>query len=242
VRVLAIVHEDGPVVGVFGEVARELGHEIEQWGPGWGAPPSRPFEDYDAVWVFGGMQNTHEEDDYPWLRDEDRLIRGLIAQGTPMLGVCLGGQLIAKAAGARVERAAAPEIGFTEVEVLPAAGADPIFSALPPRLRALQWHYYRFDVPVGATMLARSELCPQAYRLGDVVWGLQFHPETTREDFLRWVSDYERMPDADPTGFDAERLRQDTETWIDQWNAVGRAIARRFLELAALRPREGPRP
>lgn len=230
--VLALIHEKPPCSGIFAQAAEARGDRIEEWSPAWDEPPSRPIEEYGAVMIFGGVMNTHEEDDYPWLRDEDALIRRLLEHGTPMLGICLGAQLIAKATDTPVVRADWPEIGFYDVELLPAAKDDPLFFGLPDRVMALQWHYYRFELPPSAVPLARNALCWQAYRLGDTVWGLQFHAETTRADWLRWIAEWEAIPDADRSGFDPDRLRAETDFYIGRWNEIGYELATRFLEVA----------
>ena len=231
-HVLALIHEEGPCSGVFAEAAAERGDTIEEWSPASGTPPSLALDEYGAVWIFGGVINTHEEDDNPWLREENGLLQSFLARGVPMLGICLGGQLIAKACHAAITPAVMPEIGFHEVELLPAAASDPLFSGLPDRLMALQWHYYRFDVPAGAVALAENPVCTQAYRLGDVVWGLQFHAETTREDWLRWVAEWEALEGVDKTGFEPDRLRAEAEVHMARWNDVGRELASRFLGVA----------
>jgi GMP synthase-like glutamine amidotransferase len=232
VHVLALIHEPPPCSGVFAEAAAQRGDEVEEWSMAWGTPPSRPLEEYGAVWLFGGLVNTHEEDDHPWLRDENLLIRRLLDRRVPMLGICLGGQLMAKAVSAPVTRAEVPEIGFHEVRLTPEAAGDPLFAGLPERVMALQWHYYRFDVPSGAVTLAANEVCPQAYRLGELAWGLQFHAETTRGDWLHWIDEWEAVPDADHTGFEPDRLRAETDVHMERWNELGRELAGRFLEIA----------
>jgi GMP synthase-like glutamine amidotransferase len=232
VRVLALIHEPPPCAGVFADVAMARGDEVEEWSLAWGTPPSRPLDEYGAVWLFGGVVNTHEEDDHPWLREENLLIRSFLERGTPMLGVCLGGQLVAKATNAPVTKAPNPEIGFHEVWLTPEAADDPLFGGLPERIMTLQWHYYRFDVPAGGVTLAANTICPQAYRLGELAWGLQFHPETTREDWLRWIAEWDAIPGADRTGFDPDRLREETDLYMHGWNELGRELAGRFLDIA----------
>ena len=138
-----------------------------------------PPESYDALVVLGGGMNVHEADRRPYLRDEIALLEETLAARRPVLGVCLGAQLLAAAAGAEMHRARTPEIGWREVELCSAAAADHVVGALPRRFTAFQWHSYAFDIPFGAVELARNEVCPQAYRLGDAAWGVQFHPEVT---------------------------------------------------------------
>jgi GMP synthase-like glutamine amidotransferase len=232
VNVLALIHEPPPCSGVFAEAAAERGDQVEEWSLAWGTPPSLPLDQYDAVWLFGGVMNTHEEDDHPWLREENFLIESFLDRGVPMLGICLGGQLIAKTAHSRITKAPLPEIGFHEIRLTPAAAEDPLLSGLPERLMALQWHYYRFDVPAGAVTLAENSVCPQAFRLGELAWGLQFHAETTREDWLRWIAEWEAIPGVDRAGFDPDRLRDETGVHMERWNEIGREIAGRFLAVA----------
>jgi GMP synthase-like glutamine amidotransferase len=232
-NILAIVHEPPPCSGVFADPARERGDVVEEWSLAWGTPPARPLDEYGAVMIFGGLMDTHEEDDHPWLVDEDELIRTFLARGTPTIGVCLGGQLIAKATGTRVSRIEIPEIGFADVDLLPDAREDPLFHGLDDTLKALEWHHYCFDLPAGAVPLARNAACLQAYRVGEAAWGLQFHAETTYADWIRWVEEWDALPDADRTAFDPVRLKDEAERHMEQWNEFGREISRRFLELAA---------
>jgi GMP synthase-like glutamine amidotransferase len=231
-HVLALIHEEGPCSGVFAEAAAARGDQVEEWSVAWGTPPARALDEYGAVWIFGGVMNTHEEDDHPWLREENLLLQTLLDRGMPMLGICLGGQLLAKAVHTEVTRSPVPEIGFHPVWLTPSAATDPLFAGLPERLMTLQWHYYRFDVPAGAVRLAENGVCPQAFRLGELAWGLQFHAETTHEDWLRWVAEWEALPGVDRTGFDPDALRAEVPLYMDDWNELGRELATRFLAVA----------
>ena len=139
----------------------------------------------------------------------------------PLLGVCLGAQLVAKAAGAAVRPAAEPEIGWCDVE---RTGEDAVLGVLPARFPAFQWHYYAFEIPAGAQELARSPICPQAFRLGEVAWGVQFHPEVTRDIVADWIA--ESSGDA-PAGLPAE-----TDERIDEWVRRGRSLCAEFLAAA----------
>jgi GMP synthase-like glutamine amidotransferase len=168
--------------------------------------------------------HVDQEEHHPWLVEEFEYLGGLLVGEVPVLGVCLGAQLVAKAAGAAVGPAAEPEIGWCDVE---RRGDDPVLGVLPERFPAFQWHFYAFDVPAGGVELARSRVCPQAYRLGDAAWGVQFHPEVTREVVASWV---EEAPDEAPEGLHAE-----TDERIDDWTQLGRSLCAAFLHAAASR-------
>ena len=147
--------------------------------------------------VFGGAMHVDQEAHHPWLREEEQYVRTLLDRRVPLLGVCLGAQMVAKAAGARVGPAAEPEIGWCDVD---RKVDDPVLGVLPARFPAFQWHFYAFDVPADAAELARSRVCPQAFRLGEQAWAVQFHPEVTREIVAGWVAE---APDEVPGGADA---------------------------------------
>jgi GMP synthase-like glutamine amidotransferase len=223
-NVLSIVH--GPNVGaeVFADAVRTGGHAHLEWSPQSGMVPR--LEEAGAVLVFGGSMHVDQEDEHPWLRVEDDLLRRALDAGTPVLGICLGAQLLAKAAGAWVGPAAQPEIGWYPVELTDAAADDSVFSRLPRRFDAFQWHYYAFDVPPGALELARNDACPQAFRVGDRAWGVQFHPEVTLDQVRSWIDDKENVP------VDWRALAQETEQHIVEWNELGRTLCGAFLEAA----------
>ena len=222
-RVLSLIHQDDAPTGTFADAVRERGSDLLEWNLARGAPPEPP-EAFDAVLVFGGGMNVDQEDQHPWLREEEDLIKSLLAAEVPLLGVCLGGQLIAKATGAHVGPATQEEVGWHKVELTPEAADDPLFSAVPARLEAFQWHSYAFDLPPGGVPLARNPAGLQAFRIGDSAWGIQFHAEVTREIVEGWLA-------SDRTG------RQIDLAPMERWVRVGRALADRFLDVAAGRPR-----
>ena len=222
-RVLSLIHQDDAPTGTFADAVRERGGELTEWNLARGAPPEPP-EVFDAVFIFGGGVQVDQEDQHPWLRDEDDLIKSLLAAEVPLLGVCLGGQLIAKAAGGHVGPAPREEVGWHEVQLTPEAAGDPLFASGPERFDTFQWHSYAFDLPPGGVPLARNPVGLQAYRIGDSVWGIQFHAEVTREIVEGWLAS------------DRSGQRIDLAP-MEQWARVGRALADRFLDVAARRPR-----
>lgn len=230
-RVLAIVHQRDAGPGVFAEAIRSAGGELVEWTPAERPqPPADPFG-YDAVLVLGGAMNVDEAERYGWIAEEQALLRELLAREVPLLGLCLGGQLLAAAAGAQPHRASRPEIGWHQVEVTPEGEDDPLLGPLAPQFEAFQWHSYEFPLPPGAVHLARSEVCLQACRLGEHAYAIQFHPEVSRSDALHWIDDYEADPDAVRLGIDPAVLGPETEEKISAFNQLGRELCRRWLRI-----------
>ena len=221
-RVLAVTH--GPTVGpgVFADAVEDAGHELVEWPVELGG---RAPEGGDAVIVFGGAMHPDEDERHGWLAPELRWLEGLLDAGTPLLGVCLGSQLVARAAGAEVFRSSESEVGWIPVERTAAAAQDPVASALPEQFDAFEWHHYTHTLPTGAVELARSRVCTQAFRLGNA-WGVQFHPEVRAEQVEMWVGeDPEDVSDRD--GFLAAMHAR-----ITDWNELGRGLCRAFLATA----------
>ena len=134
---------------------------------------------------MGGPMSVN--DDLPYLRREEGYIREAAARGQPVLGVCLGAQLIARSLGSRVYRNDTKEIGWYDIRLTPAAAHDKVFAGIRDQETAFHWHAETFDLPPGAVLLASSERCRhQAFRVGANIYGLQFHPEVTPEMIADW--------------------------------------------------------
>jgi GMP synthase (glutamine-hydrolysing) len=204
-------------------VVAGAGHRHREWNF---ATDGTPADDYNAVLVFGGSVHPDQDDQHPWLKDELLWLERLIDRGVPTFGICLGSQLLARAAGAWVGPLADPEIGWYDVELTEAGLADPVLSALTPRFAALESHYYGHDLPEGAVALSQNVACLQGFRLGDALWGVQFHPEVTEPQLDRWWTDKSDLP-PDPEG-----LRRETRERIGTWNELGRRLCNAFLTAA----------
>ena len=221
-RVLQVVHELDAAAGVFGD--------FPVWVPSDGPPP---HGDFDALMIFGGSMHVDENDGHPWLTPEKAFIRGALERGVPILGVCLGSQLLAEAAGAEPFRMPEPEIGWYDIEITEAGAADPVIGPLAPSTELFEWHHYAAPLPPGAVELARTPACTQAFRIeGKPAWGLQFHAEVTREDLFSWLDAWNEA-EARLTDFDPDAIRAASELRIEGQNEVGRGIAERFLAEAA---------
>ncbi len=221
---LAVVH--GPFVRpeLFGEVIVESGHELHEWAIREGSDPPSAV---DAVLVLGGHMNVGEEASHPWLEREYELIRAWVAQGTPLLGICLGAQTLAHAFGAAIAPAPARLAGFLELSLTPAGRRDPLLGGLPPRFPALFANAYAFTLPPGAAELAQLPAGPQAFRVGECAWGLQFHPEARVEQVLSWWEEADDLPRA----FASHAA--ELAAGMESWQRLGREICRAFLDVAS---------
>ncbi len=225
-RVLSVTH--GPTVpgGVFDEEAERAGHQLDRWSVPLGGAPHEPGA-YDAVMVFGGSMHPDQDEHFPWLEREAEFLRGVLAEGVAAIGVCLGAQLLARAAGASVGPARSPEIGWHAFDLTPDGKVDPVLGTLPARVEAFQWHHYTFQIPAGGTELAANDLCTQAFRLGNA-WGIQFHAEVTEAMAEGWIAEDGHELPMSPDTFLAE-----TRARIAGWNEHGRRLCAAFLDTAA---------
>ncbi len=140
-----------------------------------------------AIVVLGGSMGVNDTVSFPYLHQVKSFIRTCLAENIPYLGICLGGQLLAAELGAEVHSGRYGEKGLHRVHLCPAGLADPLFAGIPEEFLTFQWHNDSFALPSGARLLAMSATCPhQAFRYGDVAYGLQFHPEVDEQIVAAW--------------------------------------------------------
>lgn len=187
-RALVVQHTTTEGTGWLGEWLPAAGVELEVVRPHTGQPLPARLTD-DALIVLGGPMGAYDDAAAPWLPATRDLLRQAVADATPVLGVCLGGQLLAAACGGRVERGPGGETGIGEVRLRSAAEDDPLLSGLPPVVPVLQWHFDAITaLPPAAVWLAESAAYRhQAFRLGDRAWGVQFHVEAPATLVASWA-------------------------------------------------------
>ena len=229
---LAIAHQRDAGPGVFAGAVTEAGDELDHWWIAEAAEPPSELAAYDAVMTFGGAMNVDQEERHAWLAPEKELLRRLLERETPLLGVCLGAQLVSAAAGGEPRRAVEPEIGWFEVEVTDEGADDPLLRGLEPGFEVFEWHSYECAPPPGAAVLACTAVCGQAFRFGPAAWGIQFHAEVTPAIAEDWIADYRSDPDAIRIGIDPQELRAATRERIDSQQQLGRELCARFLASA----------
>ncbi|MDP9259908.1 MAG: AAA family ATPase, partial [Actinomycetota bacterium] len=232
-RALALEHLWSNRLGVYGEVLAERGIEVDvvRLDEGDVMPDWRG---YDVLVVMGGGMSAYEEAEFPWLQGEKRAIREAVESGVPYFGVCLGSQLLASSLGARVYRGPAPELGVNPVFLTEAARRDPVFRGFPPDLEAFEWHSDTFELPEGATRLARSPRYEnQAFRFGRVAYAIQCHLEPSLEDVDHWLRSWPALAVTFEERYGAgaiERFFADYGEAVPFLQQTARQLFRRWLE------------
>ena len=192
-RPLLVIEQDAtlPGAGIAGAVADRLGVE-RVTARAWADDLARiDLGEYAGVIPLGGAMSVLDAERLPYLDAERLLLREAVERAVPVLGICLGGQLLASALGAAVRPNTRPEAGWLDVRPTAHAAGDALLGHLSAPTPVYQWHVDVFDIPAGAVRLATSELSPnQAFRHGDRSWGLQFHPEVDLATFDVWHANH----------------------------------------------------
>ncbi len=229
-NVLVIKHVDIEGPGLIEDCLREerIPYQILTLKSGLHLPKLDPLT---HIVILGGPMNVFEEDQYPFLREEDLFIKEALQRGKSILGICLGAQLIAKALGAKVFKAPAKEIGWYDVSLTRIGSIDPFFFRLPKTFSVFQWHEDTFEIPHHAILIATSSLVPyQAFRYGENAYGLQFHLEVTREMISEWMETYEQeFEGQQPPPPSKLKILADTEWKINPYKEIGLKFLRSFF-------------
>ncbi len=224
---IAIRHVHFEDLGAFEPVLRDAGYQIRYCDIGLDDPATVP-PDADLLVVLGAPIGVYEEENYPFVSDELRIIGKRLSASRPILGVCLGAQLMAQALGARVYPGKAKEIGWAPIEFADAARATPLrhLAGLP----VLHWHGDTFDLPEGAVRLASTEVTPnQAFAFGSTALGLQFHVEVEERGFERWLIGHTLEISTVPN-LSVSALRRDAGKYAARAAESGARMLRDWLE------------
>jgi GMP synthase-like glutamine amidotransferase len=231
--ILALRHVPHEGLGLMEQIFREEKrdwqlHDVSQRS----LDPFSPTA-WAGLVVLGGPMNVDEVDRYPYLANEVTWLRQAIAAELPVLGICLGSQLLAKALGARVYANGIKEIGWYAVSLSPGAAGDALFADCPGRPHVFQWHGDTFDLPAGAALLATSDQCRhQAFRFGRCAYGLQFHIEVTSAIVSQWLEEPGNCGELLTLDYiDAAAIRADTPKHLPAMTELGRTILGRWANL-----------
>jgi GMP synthase (glutamine-hydrolysing) len=188
---------------------------------------------YHGLVVLGGPMSADQADRHSHLEYEKDVIRTAVDRGLPVLGICLGAQLIAASFGGKTLRGKAPEFGWVDVEATPAGREDPLFAHFDGREKIFQWHADTFTLPHGFVQLADSANCAhQAFRLHEQVYGLQFHLEADRALIARWLSSAQHLKGRNGRELELNpsRVLAETDRFVPRAAKLARALFGEFIE------------
>jgi len=238
--IVVFQHVPWEILGTFHPLLKKAGFRIRYVNFG-RDPEARPkIKDYDGLIVLGGPMGVYETAKHPHLAVEMACIKEAIQQEKPVLGICLGAQLIAAALGAAVAPNENKEIGWYGVSLTPSGKTDPVLGELSEKEMIFQWHADRFDVPKGAERLAGSELCEnQAFRFGERVYGFQFHLEVDEPMVKRWIEVPANLAEIRGLGGDGhlEKLLSDTAKFVDRQKELSDKAFGRYIQLFSTKKR-----
>lgn len=237
-RLLVFQHVAAEPLGTLDPLIRRRGHRI-RFANFDRQPDFQPNVDrYRGLIVLGGPMNVEDQSQRPHLRTELLAIERMLEQGKPVLGICLGAQLLAHVLGAPVRRHHQPEIGWYPLQTTAAGREDPVLSPLGDATPVFQWHRYSFEVPQGATHLARTDGCEQqAFRYGDNAYGFQFHLEMDERLIERWLAnpayrdELAELTGLEPGQANEAAIRERTREHIAGMQQQADTVFNRFLDL-----------
>jgi GMP synthase (glutamine-hydrolysing) len=228
-EVLVFQHDPFGDLGFFAEVLEKQGTDYRVVRLFHGEMPAEEWKNVQALIILGGPMNVNEEDSFPFLRWEKRIIRAAMDEAVPILGICLGAQLIAATLGTPVFHGPVKEIGWSPISITPHGQVDSLLGYLPENATVFQWHSDGFDLPAGAIRLASSaHYSTQAFRVGKTVYGLQFHLEVTPRMIERWID--ERSKDLALAPYVLpDKIRADTHSYAPTLKYYGERFLSEFV-------------
>ncbi|MBT2748875.1 MULTISPECIES: gamma-glutamyl-gamma-aminobutyrate hydrolase family protein [unclassified Lysobacter] len=233
-RILVFQHVAAEPLGTLDPLIRRRGHRIRFTNFD-RDPEAQPNVDrYRGLIVLGGPMNVEDQATRTHLKTELLAIERMLEQGKPVLGICLGAQLLAHVLGAPVRRHHQPEIGWYRLQPTAACAADLVLAPLAQAAPVFQWHRYSFEVPQGAQHLARTDTCEQqAFRWGDNAYGFQFHLEMDVPLIERWLANPVYREELAELGHDTSEaaIRAQTLEHIQAMQTRADAVFNNFLDL-----------
>lgn len=231
-EVLIFQHDPFEDLGFFAEVLEKQGAIYRVIRLFHGEMPAEDWERVRALIILGGPMSVNDEKEYPFLRWEKRIIRAAIADAVPIVGICLGAQLIAATLGTMVYQGRVKEIGWSPISITPHGQVDSLLGYLPEIATVFQWHGHGFELPAGAIRLASSvNYENQAFRLGKNIYALQFHLEVTPRMIARWID--ERSKDlAQAPYILPDKILADTRNYAPTLKYYGERFLSEFVRRA----------
>jgi GMP synthase (glutamine-hydrolysing) len=238
-KLLVCQHVPYEILGTLNPLLKSAGFRLRYVNFGRHPDAQPSLEGYHGLVILGGPMCVDQTERYPHLNTEIRLIEQAMQKELPVLGICLGAQLIAKTLGARVYANEEKEIGWYDVSPTEAARADPLVAHFGPTEKIFQWHGDTFDIPQGAVHLASSPLCAnQAFCYGPNVYALQFHLEVDEPMIERWFTVPGHVKEIESDGkIDPQKVREETPHHIHRLKELSDKVFGDFVKLFGSRER-----
>ncbi|NIP31157.1 MAG: amidotransferase [Candidatus Dadabacteria bacterium] len=233
-RLLVFQHVAHEILGTLDPLLKKYGFRIRYVNFGRSNHRIPNLKNYDGLVILGGSMNVDQTKEYPYLVEELEAIKNAIEIDIPILGICLGSQLIAKALGAEVYRNKTKEIGWYKVKLTKEGKKDPLISNFNKSEDIFQWHGDTFDIPDGAVCLATSKTCRnQAFRYGNRIYGFQFHLEVDKPMIERWLRNSANKKEIEELNglIDPEVIKDETPKYIKRLKELSGDTFTKFIEL-----------
>ncbi len=232
-RVLALQHADPEHPGLIADAVRGVGGILETIRGDIGQAVPESLDGYSGLIIMGGPQSVYEEDNFPYLRDEKQLALEAIDNSIPLIGVCLGSQVIADVLGSEVHPSGGVEIGWKNVTRSPEIAGDPVLAPLPQTFTPLHWHGDVYDLPNGARPIGSSEMTPvQGFTYGETTYALLFHLEMTGQQITEMATLFPE--DIRRGGLEPENLLSETPAHVAALKPAANEIFTRWAKLLTL--------
>lgn len=233
-KILVCQHVPYEILGTLNPLLKEAGFRIRYINFGRDPLATPSVDGYYGLIILGGPMCVDQTKDHPFLSHEIKMIQEAFYHNIPVLGICLGAQLIAKTLGAKVSPNKEKEIGWYDISLTEAGKKDKLLCHLAETEKIFQWHGDAFEMPKDAVHLASSPTCEgQAFRFGDKVYAFQFHLEVDEAMILRWlkVSPHLKELSALRGKIDPEVIRQETHLYIEKSKKLSERIFQEFIKL-----------
>ncbi|MBX7149052.1 type 1 glutamine amidotransferase [bacterium] len=244
-KILVCQHVPHQILGTLDPLFKKNGFRI-RYANFSRFPDLKPdLQGYNGLVLLGGPMNVDETHKHPHLNYEIKLIEMALKKDIPILGICLGAQLIAKTLGAPVSKNHEKEIGWHDVNFTQEASEDPLFKFFEPCEKLFQWHGYAFETPKSAVRLAKSALCPnQAFRYGSKVYGLQFHLEVDKALINRWLTTPMHCEELKQLRHkpNPEQILEETDVCLGRLNTISQHTFGQFIKLFGDKKKRGVLP
>ena len=239
-KVLIFQHVANEILGTLNPAVKRSGLRVRYVNFDRDPQAAPSVDKYNGLIVLGGYMGVYEADQYTHIKTEIKLVEEALKKNIPILGICLGAQILAHVLGSEVRKSVEKEIGWLDVELTNNGENDPLLAHFKKKEKVFQMHGDTFDIPKTAVHLAQSEICPsQAFRYGDKVYGLQFHLEVDEAMILRWLNNSQNQKDILVSNgkYSMEQIRQETEIYLPNSLNLSEKTFAKFIDLFSLKER-----